>query len=94
MISVTGVVQRDDAEGGGVIHVIADRIHDHTGMLRQVGDVDLPDLTSPADGAKGGGAPDRGEPGWRPKPRSDYHPPFRTGCDPEEVIPIRSHDFR
>ncbi|MCW3796208.1 error-prone DNA polymerase [Sphingomonas sp. BN140010] len=89
MISVTGVVQRD----GEVIHVIADRIHDRTDMLRQVGDIDLPRLTTPGDGATGGGSPDRGETGWRPQVRSDYHPPFRTGCDPEDVIPIRSHDF-
>ncbi len=89
MIGVTGTVQRE-AE---VIHVIADRITDLTGMLRQVGDIDLPRMTSPGDGATGGNSPDRGEPGWKPKVRSDYHPPFRTGCDPEEVIPIRSHDF-
>jgi error-prone DNA polymerase len=89
MISVTGVVQRE-AE---VIHVIASRIHDRTGLLRQVGDIDLPRLTNPGDGTTNGGAPDRGEAGWRPSPRSLYHPPFRTGCDPEEVIPIRSHDF-
>ncbi|WP_419808473.1 error-prone DNA polymerase [Sphingomonas sp.] len=89
MISVTGVVQRE----GHVIHVIADHIDDYTGMLRQVGDIDLPRMTSPGDGATHAGAPDRGDPGWRPRPRSDYHPPFRNGCDPEDVIPIRSHDF-
>ena len=89
MISVTGIVQRE----GEVIHVIASRIYDRTDMLRQVGDIDLPKLTSPGDGATNGGSPDRGEPGWRPRARSDYHPPFRTGCDPEDVIPIRSHDF-
>ena len=89
MISVVGIVQRE----GQVIHLIADHIRDQTGMLRQVGEIDLPRLTSPGDGATHGGSPDRGDPGWRPKPRSDYHPPFRTGCDPEDVIPIRSHDF-
>jgi error-prone DNA polymerase len=86
MISVTGVVQRE----GEVIHVIADRIHDRTAMLREVGDIDLPRLARPGSG----GSPDRGEPGWKgPRVRSDYHPPFRTGCDPEDVIPIKSHDF-
>ena len=86
MISVTGVVQRE----GEVIHVIADRIHDRTAMLRTVGDIDVPKLARPGHG----GSPDRGEPGWKgPRPRSDYHPPFRTGCDPEDVIPIKSHDF-
>ena len=89
MISVTGVVQRE----GEVIHVIASRIHDQTDLLRQVGDIDLPRLTSPGDGATNGGSPDRGETGWRPSPRNLYHPPFRTGCDPEDAIPIKSHDF-
>ena len=89
MISVTGVVQRE----GEVIHVIADRIHDRTAMLREVGDIDMPRLTSPGDGATHAGSPDRGDPGWKPRIRSDYHPPFRNGCDPEDVIPIRSHDF-
>ncbi|WP_394647963.1 error-prone DNA polymerase [uncultured Sphingomonas sp.] len=89
MIGVTGVVQRE----GAVIHVIADRIHDRTAMLREVGDIDLPRLTSRGDGATHPGAPDRGDPGWKTRVRSDYHPPFRNGCDPEDVIPIRSHDF-
>jgi error-prone DNA polymerase len=89
MISVVGTVQRE----GTVIHVIAARINDYTGLLRQVGDIDLPRLTSPADGATSGGSPDRRDPGWKPRPRSLYHPPFRTGCDPEDVIPIKSHDF-
>ncbi|KHL24970.1 DNA polymerase [Croceibacterium mercuriale] len=94
MISVTGVVQRDGSGGdGGIIHVIADRIHDRTAMLRDVGDIDMPRLTSPGDGATHPGSPDRGDPGWKSRIRSDYHPPFRNGCDPEDVIPIRSHDF-
>ena len=89
MIGVSGTLQRE----GEVIHVIADHITDFTWMLRQVGDIDLPRLTSPGDGATNPGSPDRGDAGWRPKARSDYHPPFRTGCDPEDVIPIKSHDF-
>ena len=93
MIGVVGKVQRDGSDNGGVIHVIADHIHDYTGMLRAVGDIDLPRMTSPGDGATHGGSPDRGDGGWKARPRSLYHPPFRTGCDPEDVIPIRSHDF-
>ncbi|CAA9511849.1 MAG: Error-prone repair homolog of DNA polymerase III alpha subunit [uncultured Sphingomonas sp.] len=89
MISVKGTVQRE-AE---VIHVIADRIEDHTDLLRAVGDIDLPRLTSPGDGATGGGAPDRGEPGWKPKATNHYHPPFRTGCDPEDALRQPSRDF-
>ena len=97
MISVIGKVQRE----GTVIHVIADRIVDYTPMLRQLGEMDLPRMTSPADGASGGGSPDhRGGSAaigkgrdLRLQIRSDYHPPFRDGCDPEDAIPIRSHDF-
>ena len=89
MIGVVGKVQR----AGSIIHVIADRIVDHTNMLRQIGDIDLPRFTSPADGATGGGSPDTRGPEWKPKIRSDYHPPFRDGCNPEDVIPIKTHDF-
>ena len=93
MISVIGRVQRE----GAVIHVIADRIVDYTDMLRQLGEMELPRLTSPSDGASGGGSPDtRGivpEHEWGRLIRSDYHPPFRDGCDPEDAIPIKSHDF-
>jgi error-prone DNA polymerase len=89
MVGIQGKVQRE----GSVIHVITDRIVDYTWMLREVADAELPRFTGPGDGATHGGAPDRGDKEWRPKIRSDYHPPFRTGCDPEDVIPIRSHDF-
>ncbi len=59
-------------------------------MLRQVGDLDLPCLTSRGDGATHPGSPDRGDAGWRPRGRSDYHPPFRTGCDPETAVAGRA----
>ncbi len=89
MIGVKGVVQRE----GEVIHVIADRIADYTAMLRAVGDLELPRMTNPGDGATNGGSPDRGETGWKPRPRSLYHPPFRTGADPEDVVRQKSRDF-
>ena len=89
MIGVVGRVQRE----GQVIHVITDRIVDYTPMLRQIGDLDLPRLTTRGDGATHAGPPDRGEPGWKPRIRSDYHPPFARGADPENLIPIKSHDF-
>ena len=89
MVGIVGRVQRE----GQVIHVITDHINDYTPMLRQVGDLDLPRLTGRGDGATHGGAPDRGETGWRPKVRSLYHPPFADGADPEEIIRIKSHDF-
>ncbi|MES2753457.1 MAG: error-prone DNA polymerase [Pseudomonadota bacterium] len=85
MLGIAGRVQTE----GSVTHVIVDRLTDLTPLLRQVGDIDLPRLVSRGDGATYPGAPDRGDPGWRPKGRSDYHYRDRS----EDVIPIKSHDF-
>ncbi|WBH17972.1 error-prone DNA polymerase [Sphingomonas radiodurans] len=85
MVSIKGRVQKE----GIVIHVVADLITDLTWMLREVGEIDLPSLVARGDGATHPGAPDRGDPGWKQKGRTDYH--FRD--KPEDVIPIRSHDF-
>jgi error-prone DNA polymerase len=76
MLSVQGRVQSES----GTIHVIADRITDLTGLLRQIGEIDLPRLTMPGDGATHGGTID-------PRERR------MVGHDLEPVIPIRSHDF-
>lgn len=84
MLSVTGRVQRE----GTVVHVIVDRLTDLTPLLRQVGDIDMPRLVSPGDAATYPGAPDRGDRGWRPQVRSDWH---WKGED--DLIPIKSHDF-
>jgi error-prone DNA polymerase len=46
---------------------------------------------SRGDGATHGGSPDRGDPGWQPKLRSDYH--YRDKGNREDDIPIKSHDF-
>ncbi|MFV0625382.1 error-prone DNA polymerase [Sphingomonas sp. ac-8] len=91
MVSIVGRVQRE----GEVIHVITDRVVDRTPMLRSIGDIDLPRLTGRGDGATNGGGPDPRDPREPPvwTPRSHYHRPFRTGCDPEQAIPIRSRDF-
>ena len=89
MIGVVGKVQRQ----GEVIHVIADRIIDLTDMLRSVGNIDFPRLTVPTDGAANGGTPDSRDPDWKPRIRSDYHKPFRDGCNPEDAITVRSRDF-
>ena len=83
MLSVRGRVQRQ----GIVIHVIGAQVVDRTPMLRRVGDMEMPRLTSPSDGMRGG-SPDRGEKGWKPQVRSDYH--YR---DRENHIPIKSRDF-
>jgi error-prone DNA polymerase len=85
MVSIKGRVQKE----GIVIHVVADLITDLTWMLREVGEIDLPSLVARGDGATHPGAPERGDPGWKGKPRTDYH--YRDR--PEDVIPIRSHDF-
>ena len=85
MLGLSGRVQRE----GEVTHVIIDRLTDLTPLLRQIGDIDLPRMVSRGDGATYPGAPDRGDPQWRYKSRSDYHWRDRV----EKVIPIRSHDF-
>jgi error-prone DNA polymerase len=76
MLSVRGRVQSES----GTIHIIADHITDLTGLLREIGDIDLPRLTMPGDGATHGGTID-------PRERRI------VGRDLEPVIPIRSHDF-
>ncbi|WP_076072482.1 error-prone DNA polymerase [Sphingomonas montana] len=90
MIGIRGRVQRE----GTVIHVIADRIMDYTDDLRSVGEMAFPHRPGPGDGATHPGAPDRGDAGWTPKGRRDYHRPFRDGADPEEVIRVQTRDFR
>ncbi|OWK29714.1 error-prone DNA polymerase [Sphingomonas mucosissima] len=85
MVSIRGRVQKE----GIVIHVVADLVTDLTWMLREVGEIDLPSLVARGDGATHPGAPDRGDAGWKNKGRTDYH--YRDR--PEDVIPIRSHDF-
>jgi error-prone DNA polymerase len=85
MVSIRGRVQKE----GQVIHVVADLITDLTPLLRRVGDLDLPRMVARGDGATYPGAPDRGDPGWNPRTRTDYH--FKDRGEP--VIPIKSHDF-
>jgi error-prone DNA polymerase len=63
-------------------------------MLRSIGRMDMPVTFGRGDGATHAGSPDRGDPGWRPGPRDLYSPPFPNGVDPEDLIKIRSHDFR
>jgi len=90
MIGMVGRVQRE----GDVIHVICDRIEDHGSLLAQVGDMAFPHRTGRGDGARHAGAPDRGDAGWSPSPRDCYWPPHADGMDPEQVVRLRSRDFR
>ncbi|HEX9965898.1 MAG TPA: error-prone DNA polymerase [Allosphingosinicella sp.] len=49
MIAVKGQMQKE----GEVIHIVADRLEDLTGLLHQVGAMDFPHRYAPADGGKG-----------------------------------------
>jgi error-prone DNA polymerase len=53
MIIVRGTVQRE----GEVIHIVADRLDDCSGLLRSVGRRDFPHRFGPGDGARTAGAP-------------------------------------
>jgi error-prone DNA polymerase len=86
MIAVKGRVQRE----GLVVHVIAEEVTDLTHLLRQVGEIDLPRLTAPSDGARNGGGDPRTRKHWNP-------PPARyaalAGPYDDTVIPVKSRDF-
>ncbi|WP_423606622.1 error-prone DNA polymerase [Sphingomonas sp. MS122] len=88
MLAVRGRVQRE----GIVIHVVAEQLIDLTDWLREVGDLDVPRLTIPGDGATHGGTidpRDRLLPRQRP---ADSWPPRRSLKAPD-LIPVRSRDF-
>lgn len=78
--------------GDAAAHIVGVGIDLARGAEFDNGDVDLPRPTT-----RGEGAPTpptwRRQPGWRPKGKALYHPPFRTGCDLDDVTPIRSDDF-
>ena len=63
-------------------------------MLRRVGEMDFPHRTGAGDGARHAGTPDRGDAGWRPNVRDSYWPPHAAGLDPEEVVRVKTRDFR
>lgn len=90
MIGMRGIVQRE----GEVIHVICKRIVDHTVLLAQVGAMSFPHRPGRGDGATHPGSPDRGDPGWQPRTKDGYYRPFRTGADPEDVVRVKTRDFR
>ena len=90
MVGLRGRVQRE----GEVIHVICEQIVDHGDLLRRVGEMAFPHRTGRGDAGQHPGSPDRGDAGWSPAARDVYWPPFDGGADPEEVIRVKSHDFR
>ncbi len=83
MLAIRGKVQRE----GIVIHLVAEQITDLTPWLRELGELDLPRMTMPGDGATHGGEID---------PRDRLQPqawPPRRSLKDADLIPIRSHDF-
>ncbi len=88
MIAMRGKLQKE----GEVIHIICDRIVDHDEMLRSVGSTDFSVVPGRGDGASHGGGPDPRDPAF-PSGRTLGSPPFRTAAEPDDVLPIRSHDF-
>ncbi len=89
MVGFKGRLQRE----GIVTHIIIDRVNDYTDMLRAVGDMAFPHRPEPGDGATHGGGPDPRDPSW-PRPHEGYYPPFAGGADPEDVVRVKTRDFR
>ena len=85
MIACEGKVQKES----GVTHVIADRLIDLSGLLREVGERDEPFLlpTGRGDEARHGGAPDQREKTWKPR---DIYCPERLS----NGIKVQTRDFR
>jgi error-prone DNA polymerase len=89
MLAIRGKVQRE----GLVIHLVAEEITDLTGWLREVGQLELPRLTMPGDGATHGGEIDPRDRIKLPRQRpADSWPPRRSLKAPD-LIPVRSRDF-
>lgn len=89
MIAMRGRLQKE----GEVIHIICDRIIDHNDMLRSIGQSEFFVAPGRGDGATHGGGPDPREPDI-PRGRTLSSPSFRTKIETEELLHIRSHDFR
>ena len=74
--------------------VICDRIVDDGVLLSKVGQMDLPHATGRGDGARHGGSTDSGRAGLEPETAQRLSSPFDGGADPEEVVRIKTRDFR
>ena len=89
MIAMRGRLQKE----GEVIHVICDRIIDHDEMLRSVGRRSFSVAPGRGDGATHGGGPDPRDPTF-PCGRTFGSPPYSAAnAPPDDILPIRSHDF-
>ncbi|MBC9033352.1 error-prone DNA polymerase [Sphingomonas sp. JC676] len=89
MLAIRGKVQRE----GIVIHLVAEQITDLTPWLRELGELDLPRMTMPGDGATHGGTIDPRDQLKLPRQRALESWPPRRSLKDTELIPIRSHDF-
>jgi error-prone DNA polymerase len=88
MIAMRGRLQKE----GEIIHVICDRIINHDDMLRSIAHSDFSVTPGRGDGASNGGGPDPRDPSW-PRGRTLGSPGYGPGMDPDDLVPIRSHDF-
>lgn len=89
MLAIRGRVQRE----GIVIHVVAEAITDLTPWLREVGELDLPRMTAPGDGATHGGTIDPRERLKLPRQRALESWPPRSSNKAPDLIPVKSRDF-
>ena len=77
-----------------MIHVICDRTVDRTDLLQRVGEMPFPHRNGRGNGTRHAGTPDRGDEGRKASVRDSYWPPHADGMNPEDVIRVKSHDFR
>ncbi len=89
MLAIRGKVQRE----GIVIHLVAEQITDLTPWLREVGELDLPNMTMPGDGATHGGEIDPRDRLKLPRQRALESWPPRRSLKAPDLIPVRSRDF-
>jgi error-prone DNA polymerase len=89
MLAIRGKVQRE----GIVIHLVAERVTDLTPWLREVGELELPDMTMPGDGATHGGTIDPRDRLELPRQRALESWPPRRSLKAPDLIPVRSRDF-
>jgi len=89
MIALRGRLQKE----GEVIHVIADRIVDHDAMLRRIGERHFSVAPGRGDGASSGNGPDARDPGRRDRGMELASRQGRSVIQPDQIVPIRSHDF-
>ncbi len=89
MLAIRGKVQKE----GIVIHLVADAITDLTPWLRDVGELELPRMTMPGDGATHGGTIDPRERLKLPRQRALESWPPRRSLKAPDLIPVKSRDF-